>query len=708
MKSRVSFGAMVVALLVSAFPAASAATAATGEPERAYSNRFDVSLREAKSRLDLQRRGAEIVTTLEEEQGHRYSGVWFDNQAGEFVVPVLPGVDRNAVRQDFTGLEFRFSHASSSWEELEAGQASIDASLRNLYRADLVQTGLDPRLNAVVIDVAKSADDRALREIEEVASSSGVDVEIDRAESNLLEAQPAACFFPNCPPPLRGGVEIKSSSGGAPRHCSAGFKAEGGGNKYILTAGHCTAGGYTTWEATDSSIFLPPKEKLVGPVEQMSFPINDWSKIRVNGYGEYWNEPSWPTLVSVWSPLFPEEAHAIEAEGRSYAGQYVCHSGRTSGSSCGTVTKLNVTVEYSKTEIVFGLTEFGPACINGGDSGGPVFVKHIALGLVSGLANTEAPYCQQPIIYAEITKAADDLGVKVAPRTPMLVAVVNGKKELLAKSESLSGSWVNQGGGIESVSIASDPTNGPLIGVVTSACEARVKVGLTGAWTTVESGVKEIDVATDSKNGPLIGVLTNSGKSLVKTGSIGAEWVDLGATAKEIDVATDSKNGPLIGLLTSKEGQAVVKTGSVFGEWVEVESAAKQMDLATDPTNGPLIGVVTSSGLARVKKGNLFAEWVAVEAAGQEIDVATDPTRGPSIGLRTSKEGQAIVKTGNVFGEWVEVESSSKSLRIGSDVTNGLIIGSLGSGGTALAKKGNLFDPWTFLSSGVSKVAVSG
>ena len=50
----------------------------------------DVSVAEAKANLAVQHQASKVdlVGQLEEELGQSYASVWFDNETGEFVVPV--------------------------------------------------------------------------------------------------------------------------------------------------------------------------------------------------------------------------------------------------------------------------------------------------------------------------------------------------------------------------------------------------------------------------------------------------------------------------------------------------------------------------------------------------------------------------------------------------------------------------------------------
>src|SRR6185503_12542615 len=112
---------LVVSFMFALLGAASA-TADVGTLEvEEYSHDFGVSQGQAEAKLDVQEQGTEagVVEDLEQRLDGRYAGVWFDNHAGEFVVPLLAATNRAAVAAEFTsaglGDDFRTTPAQSSW-----------------------------------------------------------------------------------------------------------------------------------------------------------------------------------------------------------------------------------------------------------------------------------------------------------------------------------------------------------------------------------------------------------------------------------------------------------------------------------------------------------------------------------------------------------------------------------------------------------------
>jgi hypothetical protein len=67
---------------------------------------------------------------------------------------------------------------------------------------------------------------------------------------------------------------------------------------------------------------------------------------------------------------------------------------------------------------------------------------------------------------------------------------------MYAKEGSLTGGWTKEFTGTTQMSVASDPTSGPLIGMVSTAGLAYAKQGgLSGPWTVENTGITQEAVA---------------------------------------------------------------------------------------------------------------------------------------------------------------------------------------------------------------------
>jgi sugar lactone lactonase YvrE len=413
--------------------------AATGEEIEAIRDAFDVSGAQAETNLAVQRRGTKvnIVEQLSQRLGAEYGGIWFDAEAGEFVVPVSTAGETRAateaatqiVAQEFVaaslGGSFRTEEVLSSEAELEAAQIDLTERLSDYFEAHLAQTALDPAVNALIVRVPESIDYQALAEIEKIASTSAVKVEVRRMPDDAFKVSPAACNEAErkCDLPLRSGQVIYggpfSGPGGGTFYeiCTVGFRANGNdGKKYVLTAGHCVlqnaqVGGTPIWSWMTQS----PNEgqNSIGVTNQWHYDGKDWAKI--DATGTWADTAPWPTMGAYWGAT---QEYPISGEASSYKGQTLCHIGVNTGISCGIVKEVNVTVKYgdgAQLNSMYEVVGSGLA-LGGGDSGGPVVANNIALGIVSGGISA---YSNATLYFSDIMAANAELNTNiVGPGAP--------------------------------------------------------------------------------------------------------------------------------------------------------------------------------------------------------------------------------------------------------------------------------------------------
>lgn len=168
------------------------------------------------------------------------------------------------------------------------------------------------------------------------------------------------------------------------RRCSTGFLAQGGGWYFLMTAGHCvfnTTGSDAVWftEGGDANGGLIGV-RTVAP----SFPGNDYGNVQIsrvteNQYGPYVLHNGALHPIRRISTARPPQGH--------FPGTPVCKTGRATGTTCGFVTRVGVSVTYHE-GVVGDLIET-TACAGPGDSGGPLYGNSMpdAYGIVSGGSN---------------------------------------------------------------------------------------------------------------------------------------------------------------------------------------------------------------------------------------------------------------------------------------------------------------------------------
>ncbi len=404
-----------------------------------YRKDFDVSRPQAEEVLEVQNSAAkaDVVGGLEDRLDSRYAGIWFDNEKGEFVVPVLAGTGEQALAPEFDQAdlgtsEFRTSPAQSSWEELEAAQRQLDQGLFQSIKEGFIQTFLDPRTNAVVITQARGIGIDAQRDVQRLAAASSVEVDVRTDETERFGGELEACSDPFCGSPLRGGVKIYTPAD-PNTYCTAGFPAIGtNGNRYLVTAGHCVelypkAPLNLEWASKDNGL----QARFIGVAEQwenaLGVPpsVGDWAKIKANG--SFWDTGSWTSEIAYWgTPIIGEKGvegktapvnldYPITGEAANVVGDYACHSGIMTGTSCGFISALNVTITAGGL-IEYGLNRLENACSIPGDSGGPYFIGHSALGL--HVYSEGSGFCGKSLFYSDILKATAALKVSIAPPAP--------------------------------------------------------------------------------------------------------------------------------------------------------------------------------------------------------------------------------------------------------------------------------------------------
>jgi streptogrisin D len=145
--------------------------------------------------------------------------------------------------------------------------------------------------------------------------------------------------------------------------CSLGFSGRKYSKSYFVTAGHCGEKG-ARWFTMD--------DKLIGTVVESHFPGVDYALVAY--------EPNVERAGVV--DLGGGKVQDIARAGAARVGEHVTRKGQQTGVHSGTVTALDVTVNYPD-GTVNGLIQTD-VCAENGDSGGPLFDGNAALGLLSG------------------------------------------------------------------------------------------------------------------------------------------------------------------------------------------------------------------------------------------------------------------------------------------------------------------------------------
>jgi hypothetical protein len=181
-----------------------------------------------------------------------------------------------------------------------------------------------------------------------------------------------------------------------------GALATGGGTTFVMTAGHCGVG---TWSSTH---FTTGQDHSIGTSSanhRVYGAAGDLQTIPVSA-GSFWNIAGWVPESVIWG-YATDWTH--QGKAWSYVGENTCWTGHTS-TGCAIVTDLAWGTYYADGTWVGGLTRalYTTGCVTGGTSGGSVQDGHTILGIVSGNAG-----CVR-MTYNEVLRAQQLWNVSVA------------------------------------------------------------------------------------------------------------------------------------------------------------------------------------------------------------------------------------------------------------------------------------------------------
>jgi streptogrisin D len=294
---------------------------------------------------------AALSRTLAGRLGTRTAGSYLDKATGKLTVTVTDSAAAQIVRRG-GGVPRRVARSGA---ELARATATLDRSAR----IPGTSWAVDPASNQVVVTASTSVKGADLAKLRSVVTGLGAAARLKQVDGQMATTTTVmkngtAIFYP----------------GSSRNRCSLGFSVQSIGNTdpnyhYFLTAGHCTALG-STWYADggDTSLLGENAGGVFGAGGDFGF-------VRYTGVG-----------IRVLSQI-EGRSNVITRTDDPYIGEGVARSGSTTGVHNGTVTGLNVTVNYKSGTTVKGMIETS-ACAEPGDSGGPLYALDKGLGILSG------------------------------------------------------------------------------------------------------------------------------------------------------------------------------------------------------------------------------------------------------------------------------------------------------------------------------------
>lgn len=412
-----------IGLAIAAFAYAAAQGATAGQPA-AQGHRQALAHRSPRAEaVEAQIARTNFTHRLETAMGDGFGGAWFEPATAQVQVGVTSPVSRQdaeAVAAQ-TGLTdaVREIPVRSTWAQLRAAQDRWDRRLDDLFERGQVTTWPSPQSNSVEVELASSVPSSRREALRRAAASAPVEVSISVSSHSRFGFTPQsrckaqAKGASHCDAPIVAGVTIRSpkaaeepeeeaEEGGEPEieigvehiegegkkpfNCSAGpvvrlkepTSKEQRTKTYLLTAGHCIdpkegGGGVgKIWEAFN----VKGEEHVIGPAAAYIANGTDVGLIEVTT--EYWafeNDfiPVHPTIAK-WSkaesepfPVITDVAPLVDTE--------ACHSGQTTGVSCGEIVKTGATLSGKGKLKLNEVVEVLGGSYDDGDSGGPWFTK---------------------------------------------------------------------------------------------------------------------------------------------------------------------------------------------------------------------------------------------------------------------------------------------------------------------------------------------
>jgi len=279
----------------------------------------------------------------------RTAGTYFDQRSGRIVVTVTDAGSEQAVSAA-GGVAKRVRYST---RQLTAVTDALDARIDTSGTA----WGTEVDKNRISVTADSTVSDADFAAMRAVLSPYGDAAVLTHVEGKVtLDST------------MNGGKYIGADDGTT---CSAGFnvqKKSDNASKFLLTAGHCTvsATGVADWSNGAGEYF--------GYDAGGRYPGTDYGLIKHNNAN-----------VAKPGNVYDHNnggVHDITHSRDPGVGEAVCLSGYRSGVRCGTVSQLNVTVNYGDGE-VRGLFRSN-ICRQGGDSGGSIWHGDAALGIHSG------------------------------------------------------------------------------------------------------------------------------------------------------------------------------------------------------------------------------------------------------------------------------------------------------------------------------------
>lgn len=327
---------------------------------------------DAEEAADVRRRAAlqdeisEYKQTFQTRSG--FAGFYVDQKGGgELVIMVTSPAQESAVAWANArpeGTSVRIEVVSRTYDELVRLAARINADRAQLMSrgVELNSVWVDEPANQVVVTAHPLTDD-----MRKIVRSTYPDVTVvDEPPPEL-----AACVSrSNCTNPLRAGIWVTFSGGGA---CTSNFVARNAGSTldiYLITAGHCALLSERAYHnGVQIGNVVRRDWRQEGFTDSLAIDVTESQKSNL----VYLTNESMLSITSRQSPT------------ADYIGQIICQSGAVSTIRCGTLVNTDEAAGFGGV-LLYHVRRVNGMVVQHGDSGAPTTVYQTgkATGLVMG------------------------------------------------------------------------------------------------------------------------------------------------------------------------------------------------------------------------------------------------------------------------------------------------------------------------------------
>lgn len=367
----------------------------------AYVDDYGGSLAEAKAWMETQdlvndpQRG-DLDRDISDVTPHAFGGTWFNNEARKYTVNVVAGASHAGVMAvlQARGLASRsvIKEVTYTQGQLEQAQPSISDALDDLVEAGKATVSRRTSENAVHVTLASSATQSEKAHVATVKDDAPVRVVVESVEEESLAGTPTRCSWPDCDPPLRGGIRVYPNGDRLTSYCTNAFlaRSNSSGALFQMTAGHCTsptldAGRYYRGDPDINKVFPfgNASTSIYGRQGDVGLIRLD-DDITSNVLGSIFITKS-KTVGSVQTTR--NTNYRIRGAAANKEGNYLCMAGATSAARCGKISDTSYDHKTAALGPLKGVKIRGAGlvrlCASPGDSGAPLVKGGLAFGIVS-------------------------------------------------------------------------------------------------------------------------------------------------------------------------------------------------------------------------------------------------------------------------------------------------------------------------------------